>query len=323
MIDNIKLFEISIKNKEPYVDQYFLKSNKPIITDDCKETNKLMKANADIIENISAYKIAVEASNVKMQNTILKNIISALATTGINFSEFTSYWAVKDMSYSVYKNTLKTESLKMEFLKNMIPEFIKDRHILYKIHGYSFSTLQVVKDSKAHKGNGGAGNIKITELFEKYRFSHFNSNDISEFNKKDKIFIYPDKTDKILFKKILEQYKIDFDWSKNHENKQTDFLFKIGNKIFIMEHKHMKESGGGQDKQMSEIINFISYKDNGVYYVSFLDGVYFNVIADESITNGKPLEQRRSIIQNLTNNKQNYFVNTKGFIELMNNLVKE
>ncbi len=323
MIDNIKLFEISIKNKEPYVDQYFVKSNKPIITDDSKKLNKLMKANADIIENISAYKIAVEASNVKMQNTILKNIISALATTGINFSEFTSYWAVKDMSYSVYKNTLKTESLKMEFLKNMIPEFIKDRYILYKIHGYSFSTLQVVKDSKAHKGNGGAGNIKITELFEKYRFSHFNSNDISEFNKKDKIFIYPDKTDKILFKKILEQYKIDFDWSKNHENKQTDFLFKIGNKIFIMEHKHMKESGGGQDKQMSEIINFISYKDNGVYYVSFLDGVYFNVIADESITNGKPLEQRRSIIQNLTNNKQNYFVNTKGFIELMNNLVKE
>jgi len=100
-------------------------------------------------------------------------------------------------------------------------------------------------------------------------------------------------------------------------------LFKIDNKIFIMEHKHMKESGGGQDKQMSEIINFISYKDSGVYYVSFLDGVYFNVIADESIANGKAFEQRRSVIQNLTNNKQNYFVNTNGFIELMNSLVKE
>ncbi len=323
MINNIKLFEISIKNKEPYVDKYYVKSNKPIITDDSKKLNKLMKANADILDNISAYKIAVDSNNVEMQNTTLKNIISALTTTGINFSEFTSYWAVKDMSYSVYKNTLKTESLKMEFLKNMIPEFIKDRHLLYKIHGYSFSTLQVVNDSKAHKGNGSAGNIKITELFEKYGFSHFNSNDISEFNKKDKIFIYPDKTDKILFKKILEEYKIDFDWSKNHENKQTDFLFKIDNKIFIMEHKHMKESGGGQDKQMSEIINFISYKDNGVCYVSFLDGVYFNVIADESFTNGKPFEQRRSIIQNLTNNKQNYFVNTNGFIELMNSLAKE
>ncbi|MDI9312397.1 MAG: hypothetical protein QM535_19460 [Limnohabitans sp.] len=89
-----------------------------------------------------------------------------------------------------------------------------------------------------------------------------------------------------------------------------------------MEHKHMKESGGGQGKQMSEIINFISYKDNGVFYVSFLDGVYFNVIADESFTSGKPFEQRRSIIQNLTNNKQNYFVNTNGFIELINSLLK-
>lgn len=322
MIDNIKLFEISIKNKEPYVDKYYVKSNKPIITDDSKKLNKLMKANADILDNISAYKIAVDSSNVEMQNTTLKNIISALTTTGINFSEFTSYWAVKDMSYSIYKSTLKTESLKTEFLRSMIPEFIKDRHLLYKIHGYSFSTLQVVNDSKAHKGNGSAGNKKITELFEKYGFSHLKSNDILEFNKKDKIFIYPDKTDKNLFKKILEEYKIDFDWSKNHENKQTDFLFKIDNKIFIMEHKHMKESGGGQDKQMSEIINFISYKNEGVYYISFLDGVYFNVLADEGIVNGKPFEQRKSIIQNLTNNKQNYFVNTNGFIELVNNLVK-
>lgn len=323
MIDNIKLFDISINNKEPYVDKYYVKNTKLIITDDNKKLNKLMKANSEILDNISAYKIAVESNNIEMQNTTLRNIISALTTTWINFSEFTSYWAIKDMSYSVYKNTLKTESLKMDFLKNIIPEFIKDRHLLYKIHGYSFSTLQVVNDSKAHKGNWSAGNKKITELFEKYGFSHLNSNDILDFNNKDRIFIYPDKTDKILFKKILAQYKIDFDWSKNHENKQTDFLFKIDNKIFIMEHKHMKESWGWQDKQMSEIINFISYKDNNVYYVSFLDGVYFNVIADESIKYWKPFEQRKSIIQNLTNNKQNYFVNTNGFMQLINNLIKK
>jgi len=51
MINNIKLFEISIKNKEPYVDKYYVKSNKPIITDDSKKLNKLMKANADILDN--------------------------------------------------------------------------------------------------------------------------------------------------------------------------------------------------------------------------------------------------------------------------------
>jgi len=322
MIDNIKLFEISIENEENYVDKYYAKNNKPIITDNSKKINNLMKANIDILDNISAYKIAIESNNIKMQEIALKNIILALDTTGINFSEFTSYWATKDISYSIYKNTLKTEFLKMEFLKNIIPEFIKDRHLLYKIHGYSFSTLQVVSDSKAHKGNGSAGSKKIIDIFKNFGFSHFVSNDILKFNKTNKIFICPDKTDSILFKKILKKYKINFDWSKNHENKQTDFLFKVDKKIFIMEHKHMKESGGGQDKQMSEIIDFISYRDKGVYYVSFLDGLYFNLIADKSIKSGKSFEQRKKIEKNLRKNKRNYFVNTNGFIELMNEIIK-
>jgi len=226
------------------------------------------------------------------------------------------------MSYSVYKKTLKTETLKLEFLKKIIPEFIKDRHLLYKIHGYSFSTLQVVNDSKAHKGTSNAGNIKITNLFNEFGFIHFESNDIDSFIKSSKVFIYPDKTDKILFKKILAHFDIVFDWSKNHENKQTDFLFKIGDKIFIMEHKHMKEGGGGQDKQMSEIINFISYSEIGTQYVSFLDGVYFNLLADKNIKSGKPFSQRKSIFNNLNSNKQNYFVNTHGFIGLIKSLTK-
>lgn len=323
MIDNIKLFELSLKNKEPYVDEYYVKNNKLIITADSKKLNKLMKANAEILDNISAYKIAVESENIEMQETTLKNIITALSVAGINFSEFTSYWAIKDMSYSVYKNTLKTETLKLEFLKNIIPKFMKDRHLLYKIHGYSFSTLQVVNDSKAHKGNANAGNIKATNIFNTYGFKHFDSSDVNILVKSEKVYIYPDKTDKILFKEILKHYNINFEWSRNHENKQIDFLFKIGNDIFIMEHKHMKESGGGQDKQMSEVISFISYEDTNVHYISFLDGVYFNLLADNNIKSGKPFTQRMRIYDNLNNNKKNYFVNTSGFIELIKSIIKE
>ena len=320
MIDNIKLFELSIENKELYIDKYYVKDSKPIITEDLKKPNKLMSANFEILDNISAYKIAVESKNEEMQKTTLKNIISSLSVSGINFSEFASYWAVKDVSHSIYKGTLKTEELKLEFLKNIIPEFIKDRHLLYKIHGYSFSTLQAVSDSKAHKKNGASANKKFTDIFFSFGFKHFESNDINLFDKSSKIFIFPDKKDKSMFKKILEHYDIKFDWSKNHEGKETDSLFKVGNEIFIMEHKHMKESGGGQDKQMSEIINFISYQDKGVHYVSFLDGIYFNLLADKNIRSGKSYTQRMNIFDNLKNNKQNYFVNTNGFIELLNNL---
>jgi hypothetical protein len=34
MLNNIKLFELSLENKEPYVDKWYVKNNKPIIMDD-------------------------------------------------------------------------------------------------------------------------------------------------------------------------------------------------------------------------------------------------------------------------------------------------
>lgn len=322
MINNVELFDLSIKEGEPYIDKYYEKKNNVIISDNPQKINKLMEANYKLTENISAYNIAITAKNKEMQETILKNIISVLRVSGINFSEFSSYWAVKDISYSVYKKTLSTDKLKIEFLKKIIPEFIKDRHLLYKIHGYSFSTLQVVNDSKAHKSNGNTGIGKVSTILDLFGFKHFDSKDFNLFEKADSIYIYPDKKDKTLFKTILEHYNIEFSWSVKHEGKQTDFLFKKYGKIFIMEHKHMKEPGGGQDKQMSEIIDFINYKDDEVHYVSFLDGVYFNLLADREIKKGKTYTQRCNIMENLTNNKQNYFVNTFGFYKLMESLKK-
>jgi len=85
----------------------------------------------------------------------------------------------------------------------------------------------------------------------------------------------------------------------------------------------MKESGGGQDKQMSEIIDFVSYNENNVSYISFLDGIYFNLLANQNIKFGKPYFQRKSIYANLKRSKQNWFINTKGFIKLLKFLKRE
>ena len=100
-----------------------------------------------------------------------------------------------------------------------------------------------------------------------------------------------------------------------------DFLIKDGDDIFIVEHKHMKEGGGGQDKQINEIISLIGFSENNVkiHYVSFLDGMYFNLFTNEKHSkNGKLSNQLRNIKANLTRNKQNYFVNTAGFKKLFN-----
>jgi len=320
MINNIELFEKCIENKESYIDPYYNKLDNKLITDNPSKINKIMISNKSLLENITAYKIAMISNNLEMKRIIIENIIKELAVPGINYSEFVSYWSVKDISYSIYNKILFNKDLKSEFLEMIVPEFIKDRHDIYTNHGYTATTLQVMYDSKSHKRNGDAGKIKIEDILRNTGFNYLNSNNLIEFEKNDKIFIFPDRTEKILFNEIIKKYNINFNWSKNHENKKTDILIKNRNIFYIVEHKHMKESGGGQDKQMSEIIDFISYKDLNVSYISFLDGIYFNVIADQDNKSGKPFIQKQSIIKNLENNKQNFFVNTYGFNELLKSL---
>ncbi len=321
MINNLEIFEESLQSSESYIDKYYQKKEKLIISKDKSNLNDLMKANNTLLENISAYKIALQSKNLKMQETIINNIIDVLEVEGMNYNEFISYWATKDVSFSYYNNILNTKDNKAKFIKNILPEYIKHRHDIYNLYGYSFSTLQVVSDSKSHKASGNLGIEKVSDILEKFGFIHFQNSNMNDLKKSDKIYLYPDKKDKNLFFDILKEFKINLSWAKNHENKLPDFLFKIGKKLFIIEHKHLKESGGGQYKQMSEIINLISYKDKDVSYIAFLDGVYFNVLANPKITKGKVFEQRKAIYNYLKTNPQNYFVNTYGFIRLLTNLV--
>lgn len=87
----------------------------------------------------------------------------------------------------------------------------------------------------------------------------------------------------------------------------------------MIEAKHIKESGGSQDKQLNELIAYISYQEqqnSPVRYVAFLDGFYFHLMA--SATQGtKPYRQRRDIENALKQNPRNYFVNTRGLRELL------
>ncbi|MEA1986022.1 MAG: hypothetical protein U9N76_00860 [Candidatus Marinimicrobia bacterium] len=279
-----------------------------------------MKANISILENVSAYKIAIESKNIKMQNTIIDNIISQLKTAGINNSEFISYWALKDMSYSSYEKYNKNTFIQKEFLKKIIPEFIKDRHLLYSLHSYSFTTLQAIADSKAHKSSGNLANKKISSILNDFDFLYFDSDNLQTFSKSKKVYIFPDKKNKKLLKKILKKYNINFKWSNDYVNKTPDCLIKNGKSLFIMEHKHKKEGGGGQNDQILELIDFISYNEKNVSYISFIDGIYFNLLADKRIKEGKVFSQREKIIENLRKNENNYFVNTKGFKKLLKSL---
>ena len=113
------------------------------------------------------------------------------------------------------------------------------------------------------------------------------------------------------------------------ENKKPDVFVKFKNEYYIIEAKHLKESGGSQDKQINELIKIISLSE-GINYVSFLDGMYANrLLVNEKIMeyyknrtreidfNSTKIEsQLFKIFRNIADNPSNYFVNTAGFLRL-------
>lgn len=324
-MNNIELFNLCFQHLESCSDPAYIHTGniRPIITEDRNNPNQLMLANNALIENIAAYKVARDSNNQEMMDTAVNNIIAALSTRWMNCTEFSSYRATRDMSYSVYSKTLKSDTLKKDFINDILPHYLEERYGLYNNHWYSYITLQAVSDSKAHKANWESWLTKVDNMLNQKWFIHY-TNGLEWFISGNKIYIHPDKTEKNLFHSICDYYGIAFEWSTNHDNKETDFLIKYNWKLYIMEHKHMKESWGWQDKQMNEIIDFVSYSDiNEVSYISFLDWIYFNVIANGDINgHDKPDVRKLNIINNLNNNPNNYFVNTFWFDAFLDDIMQ-
>lgn len=321
-IDNIKLFEFSLNNPEPIIDEFYLKSGNLIISKDPKNPTDLMRKNFDLLESISAYNFAKKNRNKSATKQAIEQIIKIVKNKNVNYSEFISFWPVVDISYSLFNKMNDKEQ--SEIIKNVVEKYIELRHGLYSSYGYSPTTLQVGKDAKAHKESGNLGIYKVSRILDKAGYKKADNETLENFiSRSNKKYIETDKKGKKLFKKLLNTYKIKFSWSKKKEQKMPDFLIRDKNDIFIVEHKHIKEGGGGQDKQINEVISFIGFSENNpkIHYISFLDGIYFNLFTNKKYLNkGKILSQLTNIKQNLKRNKQNYFVNTAGFKKFIQQL---
>ncbi len=274
------------------------------------------------MESISAYSFAVKSKKRAFANAAIKKIAEIIGCKNINYSEFVSFWPVVDVSYSLFRKLTKTEQQKI--LKKITENYIAKRHGVYSSNGYAPTSWQVGKDAKAHKGSGSLGIYKVSKILDKHGFKKSNHETIDDFSLSgSQKYIEADKKGKKLFKELLKHYKIKFNWSRDHDGKMPDFFIRHKKSIYIMEHKHMKEDGGGQDKQMNEVISLVGYGESNscVHYISFLDGIYFNLLANQSqIGNNKTTTQLANIKQNLKSNKQNYFVNTAGFEKLLRSL---
>jgi hypothetical protein len=275
-----------------------------------------MEVNLNIINRITAIKVALDDHNHASIQPHLSQLLLLLKEKSVNYTEFTSFFPALDVSYSIYKK-LSTDE-KLEFLMIAVKAYIEKRHTIYQGHGYSPVTLQVRKDFEKHKTGGSSANKKAREIFSSNGYTAATT--ASDFFKNNLKFAFLDDINlaSSILAGLKAHYSLTFEWSKNHQNKSADLIFKDqSGKIFICEMKHMKEGGGGQDKQVSELISLVSYseKNPGLGYVSFLDGIYFNGFIRPSLP--KTREQVRQINDYLEKNKNNYFVNTWGFDQLL------
>ena len=100
-------------------------------------------------------------------------------------------------------------------------------------------------------------------------------------------------------------------------------VFFINGEYFIVEMKSMKGSGGGQDKQLTEVINFIRYaeSDEHIHYITYLDGEYSNLL-HSGTTQPKIRRQYDDAMACLRSHPGNYFLNTAGFEEFIREITQ-
>lgn len=313
MLDNVKLFNECLENKVPNIDIIARDAlNKVIIPEEKNEYSELLAKNTELVELVKQYNNYNKMGDKSHNSEIIQKIDEPLTYEGMNLCPFSQYLMVHDLTYDIYLSEL-TEAEK-EFVINC---YIEDRHQMYLNHGYSDIIFQVLNDNYSHKRKSVIGVEKIKRTCEDNNIYHYDG----DFNE-DNFFLLPDNGEKALFKQALNIFHIKFEFATNHQDKMPDAFIKCGDKFIIVEHKKMKSTGGGQDKQITEIIEFIKYGERNVYYVSYLDGILFNKLIDPP-RRQKLYRSKNDVITNLTNNPYNYFVNEFGFNKLLDSIVNE
>ncbi|MCX6766938.1 MAG: hypothetical protein NT170_04150 [Candidatus Moranbacteria bacterium] len=178
-------------------------------------------------------------------------------------------------------------------------------------------SLQAYNDAQTAKRRSDAGEKKVIELSKLLLAKNLSDldNKIAKISKSKGGF---------KMKNIKKEFGIKFSFSK--KGKVPDCIFKIKDRIFILEAKHVNGQGGAQNSSISELVSILELKEKNpsISYISFLDGCYtkYLTVSKPNRNGTMPEKQLYRIKKTLEKNKSNYFVNTAGFIQLINDLKK-
>lgn len=300
--NNFEYWKLSLANPESIGDDFYI-FDKIIINEELSKYSENMR------ELIISYCV-LKRKKYNDSEKILSDIYNLiLEKEELKYTEFIAFWKVLDFSYSIFKKYPNNKQV----LSKLLDNYCEKRKELYDKYCFSDITIQALYDSNASRKKGSSGIKKIINLVEKnLKLKRLENTEIN----RNQFYITPDKGQKDVYVKILKKYKIKATLQKTNQGKIPDFLFKVNKDIYIVEAKHVKEGGGEQNKSITELINFIKQSENSsnIHYISFLDGIYFNLFISykDKKRNNKVSRQKREIERALKDFKQNYFLNTKG-----------
>ncbi len=301
MKNNQYYFKISQQNPEKLLDKFYVFDNKH---PDLKKYISNTKEIKNILITIKTLQNRKEEA--KIVDKYFCELQKVLCSTS-NCSEFVCFVNACDNILDSVKNDI-------DLLKKITERYFKKR-VLNEIVPEEW--IQAILDSNSSRKKGKCGEIKLLSILQKLGFSEAKT--WNDFSTGKKCVVQFSKV--FSLKNVRDRLNIKIKTKK--QNKDLDLIIKINKKIFIVEAKHLNTSGGGQDKQIAELIEITNLKEKreDIFYIAFLDGNYSNVLLDNKKCGDKLKTQRKEIKKYLKNNPRNFWLNTKGFENLFFDMV--
>lgn len=300
MPDNQVCYKISQKNPEPQLDlSYFIIERSP----DIKK----------YIKNIKNIKETLITIKKLKENKEDENIIDKYYR--ILFDNFNNFSNCSELGCFVNACDTTRDLIRKDFIsfKRITDFFIQNRIIDNKTPE---NWVQAIIDSNASRKKGKLGENKLKKLL--LNFGYESVINWEYFNKSEKCVA---SFSKDIFSFDEAKKRLGIKLKTDNQGKMLDLLIKREGNLFILEAKHLNMDGGEQNKQIDELIKILELKEErgNVFYVSFLDGIYFNKLFCEEIPKRSKvrLKQRTQIENYLKRaDSKNYWVNTAGFVAL-------
>jgi len=303
-MDNIKLLEYCVKNPETFLDYNYM------FVDKDKNLNKYTNKTKLIKHKLIALK---ETINKNKSKNIVTQLLAELQRELGNYANYSEFGAFINACDSKIEEVYNDKTL----LKEITFLYLKKRELNDIVPS---EWIQALIDKGSSRKKGHAGENKLIKILESR--GYINAKNLKDFESHKKCVAKFSKLGNFSNKNI--KIKFDINIGKNTQDKTLDLVIKKNSDIYFLEAKHLNTGGGGQNKQILELIDLIKHKTNSSkhYFVAFLDGIYSNTLLDnyKDIRNNsdknKIQNQYSDLIKTLKIRKNNYWVNTEGFKKL-------